>query len=254
MCWSWNTAGLFALAQYGVALWLYKRQRTIRDTSYSILLLCFGTMELIQAFSWFVIEPLDNLNKPGFRCNKTNKILTFLAMAHIYFQPTTFAVVGYVSNSKFAKERFLIPLTMGIITFVTAMISAVLGEYFNFLVWQADDSMEGIETCSYEGEHGHILWKWAMSHSMNLPNYFPYLLGSVCLFFMKPKRVAINLVICFWGMCFLSFWWVEASPEGASFWCWTTVCTVIFPIIEPIFWDVDTEKKQFIEELKQKNE
>jgi hypothetical protein len=151
MCWSWNTAGLFALIQYGVAFWLFRRQRTIRDTSYSILLLCFGTMELIQTLSWLVIEPLDNLNKPGFQCNMANKVLTFFAMAHIYFQPTTFAIVGYVSNYKFAKERFLIPLTMGLITFVAAMGSAILGENFNHLVWGADDSMEGTQTCSFEG-------------------------------------------------------------------------------------------------------
>jgi uncharacterized membrane protein len=253
MCWNITVTGIFSFVQITTAIYLYRRQRTVRDTAYAVSIGIFASMELLQFLTWFVIEPYDKYLREDFTCNPVNKFLTFLSVVNIFLQPVSFALGAYLSNQKKGKTLFRIPLAMAIILFLAMCASVIIGEFFDFPETTNDIySLDGDKACSYDGPHGHILWKFPFAHHTLLPNYFPYMLSTIVFLYMHPLRICIFSMFGFWGLSSFSFWYLDGSPEFAAFWCWITIINCGFPLVEPYVWDVDTEKAEYEKYTKKK--
>lgn len=251
MCWNSSVSGFFALFQYITALVVLKYSTNHRSTAYAVVLFCYGTMELLQFFTWQVIEPFSSLLAEQLNCSAKNKLLTTLSYVHIWFQPIVFTLFAYdplqYHTTRYLSEKdtkrknlFTIPILIAIVTFSAALLALVVGHTTDTQHQPTNMLLHhrASESCAFIGPNGYILWKFAYSGYDSLPfafpNWFMYAALALVLLFVRPWYVMLFSNLCFWGFGLLAKMIMHWSLESSAFWCLTSISTAVLIIVEPI--------------------
>lgn len=105
-----------------------------------------------------------------------------------------------------ARERFVIPLVLGVLTSLGYFIKMVMGDAFQMDIdfWDKNlrfsyNASVPVTTCSYQDPaYKRLLWRFNMSAAGFLPNAFSWFtVGLLPMFFYKPGGLA--LVCSIWG-------------------------------------------------------
>ncbi|CAF0732298.1 unnamed protein product [Didymodactylos carnosus] len=195
-------------------------------------------METLQAIEWAVgVEAKLN----SATCSKTNTLLTIFAYILIWLQPvmfTTFSVKG--------DKRF--PLYYTIYTLIVAMINLFVG-FVNpagglDTMTLTEKNNYGQYTCTYMGEYGHLVWKFAISTFVYQPTHFVYHSVILMIFMFNYDFILKTTIALGWTLTFfVSLYSVGNGAELTSYWCLLSVFADIPILIYTTFHKYNKQKK-----------
>lgn len=229
MCWSGEaSAGLAATGFISTAYFYYKGESKVLCGA----LAYFSLMELLQAYTYTVIDECQNPSNQG---------ATFLAYMHIAFQPFFVNAVAMHFIPKNIRER--IKSTVYLLCFTAAVflmmriypfewVSLCYEKSYHFL-FMPDIIFTmpfcGEQICSTSG-NWHIAWEIPASGNYAMASSYMYATFLLPLFY-GSWRIVIYHLIC--GPL-LSYLTTSDMNEWAAVWCLYSIGLVFLVIKTPI--------------------
>ena len=222
MCWNMSVSLIFALIHLSLYV-VVDRYKPKYYQQFKHFLLFYTLMELLQSLQWYIGVGDINSNI----CPWLNTVLTVIAYILIWYQPIMFA--SFISN----KTTFVMYYT--IITFIVAMINLGLG-----FIYPATEMMYlkmngqtnyGFPTCTYMGDHGHLLWKFQINTISYQPTHYIYYSIIILIFFYYYTNELKYTIGFGWILSFIMAALINGiNSELPSFWCLLSVCSDV-PIL-----------------------
>ncbi|MCK5831438.1 MAG: hypothetical protein KAH20_14180 [Methylococcales bacterium] len=229
MCWSEEaSAGLAAAGFISTAVFYFKGESKVLCGA----LAYFSLMELLQAYTYSVIDECNNPN---------NQIATFLGYMHIAFQPFFFNAVSMHFIPKELRQR--ISTAVYSLCFMTAIIFMMRIYPFEWASLCYEKSYQflfmpeikftmpfcGEKICSTSGDW-HIAWQIPASGSFAMANTYMYAAFLLPLLF-GSWRVVIYFLI---SGPLLSYLTTNNMNEWAAVWCLYSIGLIFLIIKTPI--------------------
>ena len=230
MCWSVEVAAIFASLETVALIAMFLRTRgpfkdmappdtQHKDNMILPMLLTINVVEWSEVAVWLT-EP-ENLNIER-ECNKVNKGFTMLAGCVVWLQPVFTMAFARWTGPEADRPMFTIPFVLSLLTAAGFYLRLVLGERGVADVASRDKmALAWPHTCSYDGDHGHLEWRFALAAIEVLPTMFSYhLFFNVALMFhdFPIGFVAGGGSLVTVAIEFAS---VQGSGEAWSIWCWS---------------------------------
>jgi len=234
MCWSLEVSLAFAGLHFLSAVYVaWNRPPYSRYFLYFISFYC--AMELLQALEWFVgVE--THLNRS---CSNTNTFLTIIAYIFIWLQPVMFASFSTKHDNRFVWYYSLY-------TFASAMMNLILGFCEKAsgleLMSRSEKTNYGQQTCTYQGEYNHLVWKFAVPSFNYQPTHYVYFSIILLTFLLHYDRILQLTIGLGWMTTFFVSLWATGgvNAELTSYWCLLSIFANI-PIL--IYTTIHSNKK-----------
>ena len=220
MCFTQTMSWVFTVLGFGGAAFIYRYIPSMYFIAHTIFY--FAWMELLQALTYPYLDQCDNW---------WNKVLTFIGMVHVCFQPlvTNFMAANEVKNNPVHYERFMFACRLSIL-FGFWMMARVLFEMFGITKSSVSDeckytynseSLRGTNLCSYTG-HVHMGWHYPMADnhyfwpSINLHAFLSF--GPFAVHPEEPVMIFKCIMLILTGPLFAMYLTPDNS-EVAAVWC-----------------------------------
>lgn len=247
MCWSLEvsvvTAG-FEFFTFCVVMYRSQTSKKRIDREKSILLsyaaLSIMLVEIVEVLLWMkhneIFPILEGIH---LTCPTRNANLTRLLPMIVYSQPMLiYWMFGKVCGPT-VKDRLLGPKYLAFAFYICFLAQLFLGETLGYFVKSvtgpiSELGMEGPQTCTFLGSHGHLLWMVKIASPWWLPNFSVYLiLQFLPLFIGLPQHIFVThffvVILCVYS-CII---YTEGSFEAGSMWCWTGLTLYTISLFEP---------------------
>jgi hypothetical protein len=217
MCWSLEVSLAFAsvhLLSAAYVAW----HRPLHSRYFLYFLLFYFSMEVLQALEWFVgVE--SHLNRS---CSKTNTFLTVIAYTLIWLQPVMFASFSTKRDSRFVWYYSLYTLASALINLALGFCEKAAGLK---LMSRSEKTNYGQQTCTYQGEYSHLVWKFSVPSFNYQPTHYVYFSIILLTFLLHYDRILQLTIGLGWMTTFFVSLWATGgvNAELTSYWCLLSV-------------------------------
>ncbi len=229
MCWSGEASAGLAIAGFASTAYFYHKGESKVLCS---ALAYFSLMELLQAYTYSVIDECQNPN---------NQIATFLGYMHIAFQPFFVNAVAMHFIPQAVKKR--IGFAVYALCFAAATVFMMRIYPFNWANYCFETSYRlafapetkfnmpfcGEQICSFSGDW-HIAWSIPANGSYAMANAYVYAAFLLPLLYGSWKLVLYHIIT---GPL-LAYLTTSNMNEWAAVWCLYSIGLLLLLIKTPI--------------------
>ena len=247
MCWSPEvSAATAAFEIFAFVVVLYRSLTSTKKIDKEKFYLLFGgaitilCVEIVEVLLWMkkneILPIMEGIHQT---CSARNANLTRLLPLIIYAQPmTSYWMFTKICNEKI-QDRLVGPRRLAIVFYILVFVQLFIGEKYGWwvrpveLIDVSQIGMEGPQTCTFYGLHGHLHWMIKFANPWWLPNVSVYLtLQALPVFIGLPmKHLMPHIVIT--GMIILCTIYSNGTFEAGSIWCWTGISAFLLMLLEP---------------------
>jgi len=229
MCWSGEASAVLATAGFASTAYFYRKGES---KALCAALAYFSLMELLQAYTYTVIDQCTNPN---------NQIATFLGYMHIAFQPFFINAVALYFIPEAMRKR--IAGGVYILCFAAATIFMMRIYPFPGITYCFDKTFQfllatdikfkmpfcGPQICSTSGDW-HIAWAIPANGSLQMANAYIYTAFLLPLLYGSWKVVLYH----FLSGPLLAYFTTSNMNEWAAVWCLYSIGLLLLLIKTPI--------------------